>query len=210
MKQEKKLKMFKQETDKSCGVACLRSILNYYENNFSEKDIWVKHNPFQSKNGGILNPIMNLGVTALKFGFDVTYIGYNPIITNNNSSDDLKKSLEEKSKTCFDYGKFYVDETLKFLELKGKLKIDKLNIEKIKKIIDENKFVLVEIKPAFVNKRGSINMNHKVIIIGYTKKGFKILDPSDAKEYFWDFDTFLLAFYAAIPELLIIEPRRMK
>ncbi len=199
------MKIFKQETDKSCGVACLRSILNHYGNNFSEKDIWDKHNPFQTKSEGIRNPILNLGVTALKFGFDVTYIGYNPIITNNNPSDDLKKSLQEKSKTYFDYGKFYVDEALKFLELKGKLKIDKLNIEKIKKIIDENKFALVEIKPAFINKNGSINMNHKVIIVGYTKKGFKILNPSDAKEHLWDFDTFLLAFYAATPELLIIK-----
>jgi hypothetical protein len=202
------MKIFKQETDKSCGVACLRSILSNYGNKFSEKDIWDKHNPYQSQNGGILNPILNLGVTALKFGFDVTYIGYNPIITNNNSSDNLKKSLQEKSKTYFDYGRFYVEEALKFLELKGKIKIDKLNIEKIKKIIDRNKFALVEIKPAFVTKRGPINMNHKIIIVGYNKKGFKILNPSDAQEHLWDFDTFLLAFYAAVPELLIIKKKK--
>ncbi len=201
------MKIFKQETNKSCGVACLRSILNHYGNDFSEKDIWDKHDPFYPKSGGILNPIINIGVTALKFGFDVTYIGYNPIIANNNSSDDLKKSLREKSKTYFDYGKFYVDEALKFLELKGKLKISKLEIKKIKKIIDKNKFALVEIKPAFINKQSSINLNHKVIIIGYTKKGFKILDPSDAKEHILDYDTFLLAFYAAVPELLIIKKK---
>ena len=147
-------------------------------------------------------------MTALKFGFDVIYIGYNPIITNNNPSNNLKKSLEEKSKTYFDYGKFYVDEALKFLELGGKLKIEKLNIEKIKDIINKNKFALVEIKPAFVYNRGNINMNHKVIVTGYNKKGFKILNPSDAKEHLWDFDTFLLAFYAAIPELLIIKSRK--
>jgi len=205
------MKIYKQETNKSCGVACLRSILNHFGNNFSEKDIWTIHKPFQPKNGGILNPIMNLGVTALKFGFDVTYIGYNPIITNGNNSDDLKKSLEEKSKTYFDYGKFYVDEALQFLELGGKLKIEKLNIEKLKKLIDENKFVLIEIKPAFINKRSvSINMNHKVIVIGYTKKGFRILNPSDAKEYLWDFDTFLISFYAAIPELLVIKKKKDK
>ena len=202
------MKIFKQETDKSCGVACLRSIFNHYGNNFSEKDIWDKHSPFQTQNDGIRNPILNLGVTALKFGFDVIYIGYNPIITNNNSSNNLKKSLEEKSKTYFDYGKFYVDEALKFLELGGKLKIEKLNIEKIKDIINKNKFALVEIKPAFVYNRGNINMNHKVIVTGYNKKGFKILNPSDAKEHLWDFDTFLLAFYAAIPELLIIKSRK--
>ena len=202
------MKIYKQETDKSCGVACLRSVMNQFGNNFSEKDIWAKHKPFQPKNGGILNPILNLGVTALKFGFDVTYFGYNPIIANNNSSGDLRKSLEEKLKTYFDYGKFYVGESLQFLELGGNLKIEKLNIEKIKKLVDENKFVLVEIKPAFVNKKGSINMNHKVIVGGYTKKGFKILNPSDAKEYLWDFDTFLLAFYAAVPELLIIKKKK--
>ncbi len=202
------MKIFKQETDKSCGVACLRSIFNHYGNNFSEKDLWDKHRPFQTQNDGIRNPILNLGVTALKFGFDVIYIGYNPIITNNNPSNNLKKSLEEKSKTYFDYGKFYVDEALKFLELGGKLKIEKLNIEKIKDIINKNKFALVEIKPAFVYNRGNINMNHKVIVTGYNKKGFKILNPSDAKEHLWDFDTFLLAFYAAIPELLIIKSRK--
>jgi ABC-type bacteriocin/lantibiotic exporter with double-glycine peptidase domain len=84
------MKIYKQETEKSCGVACLRSIINHFGNDFSEKDIWEKHKPFQPKKGGILNPIMNLGVTASKFGFEVTYMGYNPIITNNNSSSDLK------------------------------------------------------------------------------------------------------------------------
>jgi len=204
----KKFKISQQETDKSCGVACLRSIMNYYGKNLSEKDLWAKNKPYQTKNEGIRNPIMNLGVTALKFGFDVTYIGYNPIIVNNNSSKDLKKSLKEKSKTYFDYGKFYIDETLKFLKLGGKIESDKLNIKKIKNLIDKHKFILVEIKPAFLHKWGSINMNHKIILAGYNKKGFKALNPSDAKEHILDFDTFLLAFYAAIPELLIIKKRK--
>ena len=203
------MKIYKQENNKRCGIACLRSIMNHYGNNFSEEDVLTKHSPYYS-NDGVRNPIINLGVTALKFGFSVKYIGYNPHTTNNNSSSNLKKSLKEKSKTYSDYEKFYVDETLKFLELGGELKIEKLNIEKIKKIIDKNKFVLVEIKPAFVNKWSSIKKNHKVIVIGYNKKGFKILNPSDAKEHVWDFDTFLLAFYAAIPELLIIKNKKIR
>lgn len=200
------MKIYKQETDKSCGVACLRSIINHYGNNFSEKDIWEKHKPFKTEEG-IRNPLLNLGVTALKFGFDVTYIGYNPIIANNNKFNNLKKSLQKKSKVNFGYGKFYVDEALKFIELNGKIKIEKLNTEKIKKIIDKNKFALIEIKPAFINKRASLSMNHKVIVIGYNTRGLKILNPSDAKEHLLDFNTFLLAFYAAVPELLIIKTK---
>jgi ABC-type bacteriocin/lantibiotic exporter with double-glycine peptidase domain len=205
-----KIKIFKQETNKSCGVACLRSILNHYGNDFSEKDIWKKHTSFKSKMGGILNPILSLGLTALKFGFDVTYIGYNPIITNRNSSKDLTNSLKEKSKINFDYGKFYVDTALKFLDRGGKIKIDKLNIKKLKELLDKNKFALVEIMPAFINKKANLNMNHKVILTGYNKKSFEILDPSDGKKKLWAFDDFLLAFYAAIPELLIIKNGKTK
>lgn len=199
------MKIYKQETNKSCGIACLRSILNHYGNTYSEKDIWDKHISFHTKDNGVINPILSLGVTALKFGFGVKYIGYNPIIISNNFSDDLKKSLQKKSKTPFDYENFYIKESLKFLELNGTLKIDILSIEKIRRLIDENKFALVEIKPIFLNKRGSINRVHKIIIIGYNNKGFKILDPSDAKDHIINFDTFLLAFYAAGAELLIIK-----
>lgn len=197
------MKIFKQETGKSCGIACIRSIINHFGNNFSEKEIWEKHD-YYGKGDMLLSPIITLGITAIKFGFKVTYYNYHPIIVNNNTNDDLKKSLEAKSKINYDFGKYYVDKALEFMNLGGIIVIDKLGIEKIKKLVDDNEFVLVEIKPAFINKTSSLNMNHKVIINGYNDVGFKILNPSDAKSYTWDFETFLLSFYAAIPELLVI------
>lgn len=198
------MKIFKQETDKSCGVACLRSIFNYYGNNFSERDIWEKDESFKPNEKSLRNPILTLGVTALKFGFKVEYVGYNPIIINKNKGS-LKKSLEFKSKHHFDFGKYYVDKALEFLKLGGKITLDKLNIKTIKKLIDTNKFLLVEIKPAFAHNSASLNMNHKVIVGGYNKKGFIIFNPSDGKKHLWDYDTFLLSFYSAVPELLIIK-----
>jgi hypothetical protein len=206
-----KIKIFKQETNKSCGIACLRSIINYYGKDFSEKDIWNKHKSYEDKKGGLLNPILSLGITALKLGFDVIYIGYNPIISNNNfDEENLAASLKRKSKINFDYGKFYVDEALNFLKLGGKIIIDKLNIKKLKKLIDKEKFILVEVKPAYINKKVSLGMNHKVIVTGYNKNSFEILDPSDGKKKLWNFDDFLLAFYAAVPEILIIKEKNGK
>jgi ABC-type bacteriocin/lantibiotic exporter with double-glycine peptidase domain len=201
------MKILKQETDKSCGVACLRSVLNHYGNNFSEKDIWNKCTPFDLEKGNIRNPIINLGTTALKFGMDVEYIGYNPILVNNNSSEDLEKFLKEKSKNYFSYGKYYVDEALEFLKLNGKLKLELLNVDKVKEIIDKEKFAIIEIKPEFISKNTPPGHIHKVIISGYTDKGFKVLNPSDTKEYFWNFDIFLIAFYAANAEMLIINKK---
>ena len=40
--------------------------------------------------GGVDNPMIILGVTALKFGFGVTYIGYNPILF---FKENIKKEL---------------------------------------------------------------------------------------------------------------------
>ena len=211
-KEMKQLQILKQERNKSCGIACLRSIINYYGEDYSEKDIWKKHQSF-GKGKNIINPLLSLGVTALKFGLDVNYIGYNPIITNQNKHpSNLKKSLELKSKAYFDFGKYCVDQALQFLKLGGKIITEKLNLQKLKKIIDKEKFFLVEVRPAFISKNSSvgINMNHKVIVIGYDKKGFKILNPSDCKEYNWDFESFLIAFYAAIPEILVIKKVKRK
>jgi Peptidase C39 family len=206
----KQIKIFKQETSKSCGVACIRSILNYYGNNFSEKDIWNKHKSF-GKGDEIRNPILSLGLTALKFGFKVKYVGYNPIIANNNSNPkDLKKSLKIKSKSYFSFGKFYVNTALNFLEFGGEMVIDKLNVKKLKKIIDKDKFFLVEIRPAFINKNSSLSMNHKVIVIGYNNKGFIVLNPSNGAKWLLSFDDFLLSFYSAVPEILIIKNKEDK
>jgi len=113
------------------------------------------------------------------------------------------RSLQEKSKRYFEFGKFCVDKALEFLELNGEIIIDKLNTEKLKKLIDNNKFLIAEIRPAFI-KNASPNQLHKVILDGYSKKGFHILDPS-GEEYVVDFDSFLMAFYGAMPEVLIIK-----
>ncbi len=199
------MKIFKQETNKSCGVACLRSIFNYHRKTFSEKEIWEKNEVYKTSNG-IINPIISLGITALKFGFKAEYIGYNPLIFKIGKKN-LKESLQEKLKTYIEFGKFSVDKTLEFLELGGKVTIKKLTLKALKEIIDKNKFVIINLKPAFIWNTVSLGMNHKVIIEGYNKKGFKILNPSTEKSEVIDYDTFLLAFYAAIPELLIIKKK---
>jgi len=200
--------IYKQETDKSCGVACLRSIFNYYGNNFSEEDVWRKSELFHSNSGGVMNPLLSLGVTALEFGFDVEYVGHNPIITNNNVSENLEESLKEKSDKYREYGKYVIGTALEFLRLGGVMRIDIPTIDKIKTMIDKHGFILVEIRPAFINNKMQLNMVHKIIVVGYTDDGFKILDPGQGVERFLNFDVFLAAFYASMPELIIIKEKR--
>lgn len=55
------MKIYKQETNQSCGIACLRSIMNHLGENLSKKEILDNHNNYQLKNGGVRNPIISLG-----------------------------------------------------------------------------------------------------------------------------------------------------
>jgi hypothetical protein len=123
----------------------------------------------------IVNSIINLGLTALKFGFKVKYVGWNPILINGNDDrtiinkeeniDKIKKVLKEKSKKYKRINKFYVDTPLKFLELGSELVFEKLNIEKLKNILDKEKFFLVEVKPAFFMNKTTLEAMHKVIVV---------------------------------------------
>lgn len=198
------MKIFKQETSRSCGIACLRSIFSYYGKDFPEKEIFDRGNFFKTEKM-VRSLIISLGVTALEFGFKVKYIGYNPMLVNRNPKQSLKESLIEKEKKYSGLGKFYIEQTLKFLDLSGEFITDKLNADKLKKLIDENKFILVEVKPAFLGQAHSISMNHKLILDGYNEKEFHVLDPARGEGRYIDFDSFMIAFYSAIPEILVIK-----
>jgi hypothetical protein len=197
------MKIYKQETNISCGVACLRSIFAYYDLKLSEKEILDK-NEFYKTNDGVLNPIISSGITTIKFGFKAKYIGYNPMVFNNIKGN-LKKSLNEKLKIYKEYGLFLVQRTIKFIELGGEIQIEKLNIENLKKLIDENEFFIANVRPAFYNENSSFNNIHKIIVTGYNEKGFIILCPTKARKEVIDFQSFLMAFYAGMPEILIIK-----
>lgn len=199
-----KIKIYKQESNISCGVACLRTIFAHFGKELSEKQILSMNKFFIKDANSISNPTISLGVTALKFGFNVKYIGFNPVIANGNKLSNLKDSLIQKQKFYFELGKFTIESAIEFLELGGELVIERLNIEKLKQLVDNNKFLIVRVKPAFY-KNASLHMNHMLVIDGYNKDSFHILDPANAKQYYLEYDIFLMAFYGSTPEVLIIK-----
>ena len=196
------MKIYKQETDISCGVACLRSIFAHYGLEIPEKEI-LERNEFYKTDSGVMNSIMSLGITAIKFGFNATYIGYNPMIFRN--SNNLNESLNEKLKHYKGYGLFLVQRTIEFIKLGGKIKVERLDIEKLKRLADENGFFIADVRPTFYNEKSLFGNVHKIIVTGYNEKGFIILCPSNAKKEVIDFQPFLMAFYASMPEVLVIK-----
>ena len=199
--------IFKQETHLSCGIACLRSIFSHYGKKLSEAQIMEKHEFYKLPDGNARNPIISLGVTALKNGFKAKYIGYNPVVFNKVEGN-LVHSLKEKSSKYKDYWKFCVDKTLELLNLKGEVLISRLNIPKLEKLIDDNGFVLAGIKPSFLDYNAHISsLSHKVIVDSYDKdkSTFHILDPADGKGKSYHAENFYVALCNEMPEVLTIK-----
>lgn len=203
-----KMKLIKQETSRSCGVACIRMILDYYGLQVSEQQIFdffqPNENRFKETN------LFSLGNFALKQNFDVRYIGYNPMIFSNLKITDLKTALAGKIKINYNAGKWCCEEALKFIEAKGEL-VKKIPVLRdINLLLDKKIPVIVGVRPVFLRMRGKLSMNHFIIIKGYDGDRYYILDPAHG-ELKIDSATLLTAIYARMPEMLIIsKPKKVK
>ena len=198
------MEILKQESSTSCGIACIRSVMNNLGGKFSEEDIRKVHESLVSDSGNEINPPLSLGITALKLGYSVKYYTYSHIFFGNNRFSDLMENLEEKQRNYFGYGKYYVERAIEFLNLKGEFVLDKLGRDKLKSFIDDEEYPIVQIRTCFLSGKGNLGNRHKVIINKYDENGFYFLDPTSGEEKFVDYDTFYLAFYQEGPELLIL------
>src|SRR3989344_4752144 len=85
------LKRFKPETNRSCVVSCLRSILDLHNLSSSEKEIFDYGVLFEGK----LNPLIALGCFAIEKGLKVGYVGFNPVIFKDDK--DIETYLNKNA-----------------------------------------------------------------------------------------------------------------
>lgn len=193
------LKRFKPETNRSCGVSCLRSILELQNINVTEKEVFDYGVLFEGK----LNPLITLGSFAIEKGLKAEYIGFNPIIFR----DDKEPRVEVLKKRLFnysDYGRFLVEKTIKFLELGGKVNIKIPGTDDIESYLDKNSPVLVGLRPALLDGKTDYNKLHYVVVVGYDEGNFFILDPSFEAIKKIKKLNLLAAMYSRMPEVLAI------
>ncbi len=191
------LPIIKGETDKSCGVASLKSVFEFYGKKYSEIEI-SEHNKIREGT----NWIYDLGYSAIKLGFDVEIIDYNYFLYSTFDITDVKEYLL-KNKYMYS-AKHASDSALNYLREGGEIKIKIPSIKDIKNYIDKGIPVIARVRPKIYMGKHSANSLHYIVIEDYDENKFRIMDPLGFKKEITE-DILLYSMYSSFAQILIIK-----
>ena len=194
-----KLPPHQQETSRSCGVACLRSILDFHGIKVSEKEI-LDHNVFPDN----MCVLIGLGRAALEFGLKAEYVGVNPMVFRNDKNVSLE-TLKERVNKQFELGKVLVEQTILFLQKGGTVTLKIPTLQGIKDIIKSGTPQLISVRPALLGRLIAFDMRHYVVPVYYDDENIYYMDPAVASVQKNSNTTFMAAVYSLMPETIIIK-----
>lgn len=140
-----------QPTDSSCGPTCLQAVYQYY-GDFVELPNLIGQVK-QLKTGGTL--AVNLGIHALKRGYQSTIYTYNlylfdPSWFEDPATDIIEKLLLQRSYKPQRKIKYASNAYIKFLKLGGKIKFQDLTPELIKRYLLDRRPVLTGLSATYL------------------------------------------------------------
>lgn len=175
----------------NCGLTCLNLLFQYYGINKNPEDL-IKEN--------IDKPlwISDLGIIALKMRLRVILFTYSQKIFRpewfNFSKQQILQKLcrKEKNPSINSARKSIIE----FLRLGGKLEFKILNTEQLKFYIKNKKPILMAVSSSIIHHRSMLG-GHFIVLIGYDKRNFIILNPGrkKIKKEKIEIDFLLYAFY---------------
>jgi len=165
---------FKQETEYGCIPACLQQVFAYYNKQISQKEIL----------NSLGKPERGMSIPAA--GAFVKKRGLNPtIVTNNTTIFDsawfnignkkLMQRLEERKNLLNEYNQSVVEDYIEYLRIEGQINFDTISKDLLTKNLSKNVPIIIELS------RGI--KGHGVVIAGFDKNKFKIIDPDPNNPY---------------------------
>jgi hypothetical protein len=159
----------------NCGIKCLFLLFQYYKVNNYFKEL-------TNKDGNQSLWISDLALIALKIGLRVTLFTYSHKIFKpewfNFSKKKILNCLRKKEKNLF------INQArksiLKFLMSGGKLRFEILNAKKLKFFIKNKKPILMVVSSSVLHRQ-SLMGGHFIVLIGYDRNNFIILNPGRKK-----------------------------
>ena len=192
-KKDLKIPQFNQITPYSRIPACLQEVFGFYKKHISQEKIM----------GSSLNPKLGMslpeaGIFVGKYGFTSSIIVNNIEIFDptwfNLDEKKLTENLKLRRRYVGKYYKYLIDLYLKYIKSGGKIKFDTIGADLLKKYLSQHIPIIMELASTFLYKKaksgkpGSFNESfkgevegHGVVIAGFTKDKFKIVDPNSQK-----------------------------
>jgi len=186
-----------QETSNDCSISCMRMILNYYNIDVSQKQIYsfiVKATP---DGGSFLSEIARF---AKSKKLNVDLCAYNIYLTNPSDKDLSKKKLLEKldrqlkNSNRDKYYDLMLISTIKAIKENVNYIIKKPSIQAISDYVTNRIPVSVRINYAtLVNKQGDPFDSHDVVVAGVNDDKVYIIDPADGSSKWFKNDDLMFA-----------------
>jgi len=176
---------FEQQTGYSCIPACLQQVFAYYNEQVSQEEIL---NSLDKPERGMSIPAA--GTFAKKQGLNPT------IITNNTNIFDLAwfdakakkltQHLEERKDILNEYNQSVIEDFLEYLKMDGQINFETVGKDLLVRTLSNNVPVIMELSSTILYKKNqSIKEieGHGVVIAGFDKNKFMIVDPDSNNPY---------------------------
>jgi hypothetical protein len=176
-----KFELEPQPTDTSCGPTCLQAVYNFYEDLVSVTDL-IDEIP-ELETGGTL--AVQLGVHALRRGYEAEMFTYNLRVFDPTwfemGTDEMADRLRRRMERC-QSGKrrLAMKSYLEFLRLGGAVRLEVLNEELIRSLLESDVPILTGLSSTFLysspreiptnDKEDDIRgepVGHFVVLCGY-------------------------------------------
>ncbi len=210
-----------QKTAFSCLPACLQQIFCYYGKQIFQKEIL---NTLEKPERGMSMP---------KAGSLLKEYGFKPlIITNNIHNFDptwfkldkamLIKNLKKRRQFLDKYNISLVDEYLEYLKKGGRIKFETIDRDLLIKYLSKSNPIIVELASTFFYKKakgtgpgkfdnsikGEIE-GHCVVIAGFKKDKFKVVDPDSRNNPFSKKGIYWIKAKELIASIFILEGKSL-
>ncbi len=165
---------YKQATVFSCIPACLQQVFAYYDKQVSQEEIL---NSLDKPERGMSIPAA--GAFAKKRRLNPTITTNNTTIFDpawfNTGAKKLTQHLEERKNSLNEYNQSVIEDYLEYLKIDGQINFDTISKNLLTKNLSNNIPVIIELS------RGI--KGHGVVIAGFDKNKFKIIDPGPNNPY---------------------------
>jgi len=220
-KKDLSVPQFEQKTVYNCILACLQQVFGYYKKQISQKEILKS----------LKKP--KRGMSVPKAGLFAKKHGFNPLVITNNiyifdptwlklGNIKLIKNLEKRKKFINKYNQSLIDDYLEYLKANGRTKFDTIRLDLFVKYLSKNIPIVVEIASTFLYKKsksikpGQFNNpfkgkieGHGVVIAGFNKNKFKIIDPDSKNNPYSRSGIYWISIDELIASIFILEGKSL-
>lgn len=212
---------FNQEKTYSCIPACLQQVFGYYKMQISQKEILKS----------LKKP--KRGMSIPKTGSFVKKHGFHPLIITNNinifdpawfklNNTRLIKNIEKRKKFVDKYNQSVINDYLEYLKMDGQIKFNTISKKIFVKYLLKNIPIIAELSNTYLYKKskslkpGEFNdamkgeiEGHGVVIAGFNKNKFKIVDPSSKNNPYSKNGIYWITIDELIASIFILEGKSL-